>query len=121
MSRSSLLSAHGKSVENKNYVFFVEDSQYCILLLKTNKSLYAFYIWTQFFTLTSNPYYFRCVRELRIRKLSSLIKIKKALLFHIVTLLHQAEWSAKFDGTDACVTPVLDQTQATQHPHNVAR
>jgi len=31
------------------------------------------------------------------------------------------EWTAVFDGTDACVTPVLSLTEATVHPHNVAR
>jgi alpha-methylacyl-CoA racemase len=31
------------------------------------------------------------------------------------------EWSAIFDGTDACVVPVLSPWEAAQHPHNVAR
>ncbi|GGO73453.1 CaiB/BaiF CoA transferase family protein [Nocardioides deserti] len=31
------------------------------------------------------------------------------------------EWAAVFDGTDACVTPVLDHAEAPQHPHAVAR
>ncbi len=31
------------------------------------------------------------------------------------------EWSAVFDGTDACVAPVLGLGEAAQHPHNVAR
>jgi len=31
------------------------------------------------------------------------------------------EWTALFDGTDACVTPVLTFTEAREHPHNVAR
>ena len=31
------------------------------------------------------------------------------------------EWSAVFDGTDACVVPVLSPWEAAQHPHNVAR
>jgi len=30
-------------------------------------------------------------------------------------------WAALFDGTDACVTPVLDYVEAAAHPHNVAR
>ena len=33
----------------------------------------------------------------------------------------QAEWTEVFDGTDACVTPVLAMSQADEHPHNVAR
>jgi alpha-methylacyl-CoA racemase len=31
------------------------------------------------------------------------------------------EWSAIFDGTDACVVPVLSPWEAHLHPHNVAR
>ncbi|NGP07388.1 CoA transferase [Rhodococcus sp. 14C212] len=30
-------------------------------------------------------------------------------------------WVDVFDGTDACVTPVLSLTEAPEHPHNVAR
>lgn len=30
-------------------------------------------------------------------------------------------WVAHFAGTEACVTPVLDLTEAAEHPHNVAR
>jgi alpha-methylacyl-CoA racemase len=33
----------------------------------------------------------------------------------------RAEWVARFDGTDACVTPVLSMNEAPLHPHNVAR
>ena len=31
------------------------------------------------------------------------------------------EWSDLLSGTDACVAPVLDVTEAPSHPHNVAR
>lgn len=31
------------------------------------------------------------------------------------------EWMAVFEGTDACVTPVLTFSEARSHPHNVAR
>ncbi len=31
------------------------------------------------------------------------------------------EWTAVFDGTDACVVPVLSAWEAHLHPHNVAR
>ena len=31
------------------------------------------------------------------------------------------EWAAAFDGTDACVTPVLSFAEAAEHPHLVAR
>jgi alpha-methylacyl-CoA racemase len=31
------------------------------------------------------------------------------------------EWTAIFDGTDACCTPVLSPSEAARHPHNVAR
>nr|BFE38964.1 CaiB/BaiF CoA-transferase family protein [Actinomadura rugatobispora] len=33
----------------------------------------------------------------------------------------RAEWTEVFDGTDACVTPVLGITEAPGHPHNAAR
>ncbi len=33
----------------------------------------------------------------------------------------QAEWCRIFDGSDACVAPVLSLTEATNHPHNRAR
>lgn len=33
----------------------------------------------------------------------------------------QAHWAALFDGTDACVTPVLDFATAPEHPQNRAR
>jgi alpha-methylacyl-CoA racemase len=31
------------------------------------------------------------------------------------------EWASHFEGTDACVAPVLSLTEATRHPHAVAR
>lgn len=31
------------------------------------------------------------------------------------------EWSEIFDGSDACVAPVLRMSEAVRHPHNVAR
>ena len=31
------------------------------------------------------------------------------------------EWAAHFEGTEACVAPVLSPLEAQQHPHNVAR
>ena len=31
------------------------------------------------------------------------------------------EWAAVFEGTDACVAPVLSPAEACEHPHNVAR
>jgi alpha-methylacyl-CoA racemase len=33
----------------------------------------------------------------------------------------QAEWAELFDGTDACVAPILPLTEAVHHPHIVAR
>ncbi|GGO77382.1 CaiB/BaiF CoA transferase family protein [Nonomuraea cavernae] len=33
----------------------------------------------------------------------------------------RAEWEAVFEGSDACVSPVLSMPEATTHPHNVAR
>lgn len=31
------------------------------------------------------------------------------------------QWCALFDGTETCVTPVLDMSEVAQHPHNKAR
>jgi alpha-methylacyl-CoA racemase len=31
------------------------------------------------------------------------------------------DWAARFEGTDACVTPVLSLAEAPLHPHNAAR
>ena len=31
------------------------------------------------------------------------------------------DWAALFEGTDACVTPVLSLAEAPRHPHNAAR
>ncbi|KAI4789196.1 hypothetical protein KUCAC02_035394, partial [Chaenocephalus aceratus] len=33
----------------------------------------------------------------------------------------QEDWSQVFDGTDACVTPVLSFQQVSSHPHNQER
>jgi alpha-methylacyl-CoA racemase len=33
----------------------------------------------------------------------------------------QQEWCEIFDGTDACVTPVLSLNEAPRHPHNAER
>ncbi|MFI7699195.1 CaiB/BaiF CoA transferase family protein [Nonomuraea sp. NPDC049480] len=33
----------------------------------------------------------------------------------------RAEWEALFEGSDACVSPVLSMSEAAAHPHNVAR
>jgi alpha-methylacyl-CoA racemase len=33
----------------------------------------------------------------------------------------QAEWSEVFEGTDACVAPILPLSEAMEHPHMVAR
>jgi len=46
------------------------------------------------------------------------LKEKTAAVFLTRT---QAEWSALFDGSDACVVPVLGPADAASHPHNVAR
>lgn len=43
------------------------------------------------------------------------------LLSSIFAKKKQAEWVAVFDGTDACVTPVLSYKEAASHPHMQAR
>ena len=46
--------------------------------------------------------------------------IREALTGRIATRTRD-EWAAAFDGTDACVAPVLTFTEALTHPHAVAR
>jgi alpha-methylacyl-CoA racemase len=47
-------------------------------------------------------------------------KLKERLAGVIATKTRD-EWAAIFDGTDACVAPVLSLGEAPSHPHNVAR
>ena len=44
-----------------------------------------------------------------------------AMLSNIFAKKKQQEWVAVFDGTDACVTPVLSYKEAAVHPHMQAR
>ncbi|MEM6496685.1 MAG: CaiB/BaiF CoA-transferase family protein [Pseudomonadota bacterium] len=46
------------------------------------------------------------------------VRDKVATVFKTKT---RDEWAAIFDGTDACVAPVLRMSEAISHPHNVAR
>jgi alpha-methylacyl-CoA racemase len=46
------------------------------------------------------------------------LKARFAAVFRTKT---RDEWTAVFDGTDACVAPVLSPWEAHLHPHNVAR
>ena len=46
---------------------------------------------------------------------------QSALLSSIFEKNTQKEWVAVFDGTDACVTPVLSYKEAAMHPHMQAR
>jgi alpha-methylacyl-CoA racemase len=45
----------------------------------------------------------------------------KKLFADIFVTRTRDEWAEIFDGSDACVTPVLSFTEAPAHPHNVAR
>jgi alpha-methylacyl-CoA racemase len=47
--------------------------------------------------------------------------VMKARFAEIFKSKTRDEWSAIFDGTDACVVPVLSPWEAHLHPHNVAR
>jgi alpha-methylacyl-CoA racemase len=47
-----------------------------------------------------------------------IVKERLADLFRSRT---RDEWCAVFDGTDACVVPVLTMSEAAAHPHNMAR
>ncbi len=51
----------------------------------------------------------------------SLWPAQHALLEATFAQKTRAEWAALFDGTEACVTPVLDYQEARAHPQNVAR
>lgn len=46
---------------------------------------------------------------------------RRALYAEVFAQKTQAEWCAIFDGTDACVAPVLTTREAAEHPHNTAR
>ncbi len=45
----------------------------------------------------------------------------KAELAAVFRTRSRDEWCKLFEGTDCCVAPVLTTTEASQHPHNVAR
>ncbi|XP_022104655.1 alpha-methylacyl-CoA racemase-like isoform X2 [Acanthaster planci] len=45
----------------------------------------------------------------------------KEVITRIFASKTQADWCRIFDGTDACVTPVLTGDDAPEHPHNKAR
>lgn len=44
-----------------------------------------------------------------------------ALLERVFASKSRDDWAALFDGTDACVAPVLTYKEAAEHPQNVAR
>jgi alpha-methylacyl-CoA racemase len=46
---------------------------------------------------------------------------QKARIAAVIATRTRDEWAEVFDGTDACVAPVLSLTEAPEHPHNVAR
>ena len=46
---------------------------------------------------------------------------QKVVLADVYRSKTMAEWSELFDGTDACVTPVLTLDEAIEHKHNKAR
>ena len=45
----------------------------------------------------------------------------KAKLASIIQTKTREEWEQIFNGSDACVAPVLSMSEAMRHPHNVAR
>lgn len=47
-------------------------------------------------------------------------ELKTRVAEHLATRTRD-EWCAVFDGSDACVAPVLDMDEAPEHPHNRAR
>jgi alpha-methylacyl-CoA racemase len=47
--------------------------------------------------------------------------VLRARLTEVFKRRTQAEWAAVFEGSDACVSPVLTLGEAPRYPHNVAR
>lgn len=47
-------------------------------------------------------------------------ELRERLAGHLATRTRD-EWCALFEGSDACVSPVLDMDEAPDHPHNRAR
>ena len=47
--------------------------------------------------------------------------ILKTKLQDVIKQKTQAQWCAIMEGTDVCFAPVLTMTEATQHPHHIAR
>jgi len=45
----------------------------------------------------------------------------RAVLAATIKTRTRDEWTARAEGTDACLTPVLETSEAATHPHNVAR
>jgi alpha-methylacyl-CoA racemase len=45
----------------------------------------------------------------------------KAKLQDVIKKKSQAQWCEIMEGTDVCFAPVLTMTEATQHPHHIAR
>lgn len=46
---------------------------------------------------------------------------KTARYAALIATRSRDDWAAVFDGSDACVAPVLTPREAAQHPHNLAR
>ncbi len=47
--------------------------------------------------------------------------VLKTKLQDVIKQKTQAQWCEIMEGTDVCFAPVLTMTQATQHPHHIAR
>jgi alpha-methylacyl-CoA racemase len=45
----------------------------------------------------------------------------REVLADVIRTRTRDEWTERAEGTDACLTPVLDTAEAAAHPHNVAR
>lgn len=51
----------------------------------------------------------------------SMWPVLKERLASVIRTRTRDEWAEIFDGTDACVAPILSLGEATRHPHTVAR
>ena len=70
------------------------------------------------FYLQINAYFYSCPFYYFSGPDSDNLKEKLAQIFKEKT---RDEWGQIFDGTDACVTPILELDEAPEHPHNKAR
>src|SRR5215813_11563522 len=73
------------------------------------------------FFFSSRRRHTRCGRDWSSDVCSSDLPATAARFAEIFSTRTRDEWCATFDGTDACVAPILALGEAHEHPHNRAR